>query len=177
MQSQIHFERDASLYLTARRALAPTGGAIVDGFRLAVVNAAFLIAALAIAGILSVLGRVVRWIIPVPLVSPGIIVLGLSILFAAVVWYRYAALHGRMAQAGGRDVHPDRFGLIAGAPFGVLALLLLASGLFGLVVSVAGFSFSGVSAAVGRIIFAALFGLLAAGCVGIARLATRKFRA
>jgi hypothetical protein len=103
-------------------------------------------------------------------------VLVLSALFAVIVWYRYASLYGRMAQASGRDVHPDRFGLIAGSPFGVLALMLLASGLFGLAFSVIGLSFSGLSAAVGRIIFAALFGLLAVGCIGIARLATRTFR-
>jgi hypothetical protein len=174
MQSQIHVERDPSLLATARRLLAPTGGAFADGVRLATINTIFLIVAFAAAFILALLGRIIDWALPGPSIGPGLIVLGLSVVFALIVWYGYARKHGQLAQATGRSLHADRFGAIAGAPFGVLALLLLASGLFGLVISVVGLSFGGVSEALGRLIFAVLFGALAIGSVVIARVATRR---
>ncbi len=174
MHSQVHVDRDESLLATVRRLLAPTGGALSDGLRLATINTVFLIVAFALAFFLALLGRVIDWVLPVPSIGPGIFVLGLSIVFALIVWYRYARTHGRLAQATGRSLHPDRFGAIAGAPFGILALLLLASGLFGLVVSVVGLSFGGVGEAFGRLVFAVLFGAMAAGSVIIARFATRR---
>lgn len=174
MRSQIHIERDDSLLATVRRMLAPTGGALSDGMRLAVLNGAFLIAALAAAFVLAVLANILDWFLPVPDVSPGLVVLVLSVIFALVVWYRYARQHSRLAQASGRDVQPDRYGVIAGAPFAVLAVLLALSGIFGLVISVVGLSFAGMGEALGRLVFAVLFGLLAAGSVVVARLAMRS---
>jgi len=175
MYSQFHIDRDPSLIATARRMLAPTGGALADGLRLAAINGAFLIAALATAFVLAVIARVIRWaLLPVPVVSPGVMVLILSVAFALIVWYRYARQHGRLVQASGRRAQPERFGAIAGAPFAVLAILLMLSGLFGLFISVIGLSFAGIGAAFGRLVFAVLFGLLAAGSIVIARLAMRE---
>lgn len=173
MYSEIRIERDPSIIATIRRLLAPTGSALADGLRLAAINAAFLIGALATAFVLAVIARIVRWLLPVPSVSPGLVVLLLSVVFALIVWYRYARQHGRMAQARGRIVQPDRFGVIAGAPFAVLALLLLMSGMFGLFISVIGLSFAGIGEALGRLVFGVLFGLLAVVSVVIARLAMR----
>ena len=173
MHSEIHFKRDQSALATIRGWLSPTGGAFVDGMRLAVANSIFLVAALILAFLLALAGRLLRILLPVPSAHPGLIVLALSILFGLVVWYRYAAAHRELAQASGRSTHPDRFGIIAGSPFALLAVLLFASGVFGLFVSVAGLNVGGAGAAVGRLIFALLFGLLALASVVIARLAMR----
>ena len=174
MQSEIHFKRDQSALATIRGWLSPTGGVFVDGIRLAVANSIFLVGALIFAFVLALIVRVLDLLLPVPSVSPGLVVLGLSILFGIVVWYRYAATHRKLAQASGRSTHPDRFGIIAGSPFALLALLLFASGIFGLFVSVAGLNIGGAGAAVGRIIFAVLFGLLALASVIVARVAMRE---
>ncbi len=173
MQSQVHFDRDQSPLTTIRGWLSPTGGAFVDGIRLAVANGIFLVAALVFAFLLALLGWLLRFFVSVPGVNAGLVVLVLSVIFAIVVWFRYARTHRRLAQASGRSTHPDRFGLIAGAPFALLSLLLFASGLFGLFVSVAGLSIGGAGAAAGRLIFALLFGLLFAASVAVARLAMR----
>lgn len=157
---------------TIRGWLSPTGG-FVDGIRLAVINSIFLFSAVMLAFILALLARLVRIIVPVPAVSPGLVVLILSIAFGLIVWYRYAVKHRQLAQASGKTVHPDRFGIISGSPFALLALLLLGSGVFGLAISVAGLNVGGVGSAIGRLIFAGLFALLAAASVGIARLAMR----
>lgn len=173
MQSEIHFNRDRSALATIRAWLSPTGGAFVDGVRLAVANSIFLVCALILAFVLALLGRLLDILFPIPTVNPGLIVLGLSMLFGIIVWYRYASTHRRLAQASGKTTHPDRFGIIAGSPFTLLAIMLFASGVFGLFVSVAGLNIGGAGAAVGRIIFAALFGLLAVALLIIARVAMR----
>ena len=145
----------------------------VDGVRLAVANGIFLMAALILSFLLAVVTWLLRFFVAVPSANSGLVVLGLSVIFATVVWYRYAASHRRLAQATGRTTHPDRFGLIAGAPFTLLALLLFSSGVFGLFISVAGFNIGGASAAAGRLIFALLFGLMAVASVIVARVAMR----
>jgi hypothetical protein len=173
MQSEIHFNRDQPALATIRRWLSPTGGTFVDGVRLAVANGLFLVAALILSFVLAVLRWLLHFFMPVPSASPGLIVLALSVLFGIVVWYRYAVSHRKLAQASGRSTRPDRFGLIAGSPFVLLALLLLASGTFGLFVSIAGLNVGGAGAAAGRLIFALLFGLLAVASVVVAKVAMR----
>ena len=173
MQSELHFNRDRSIFSTVRGWLSPTGGTVVDGTRLAVANGLFLVSALVLAFIIALLSRLVDVFVAVPTPNPGLIVLALSILFGIVVWYRFGVAHRRLAQASGRSFHPDRFGIIAGSPFALLALLLLGSGIFGLFISVAGLNFGGFSAAFGRLIFALFFGLLAAASVIVARIAMR----
>ncbi|MEZ4568994.1 MAG: hypothetical protein R2849_01405 [Thermomicrobiales bacterium] len=174
MQSQVHINRDQSLLTTVRRWLRPTGGAVVDGARLAVVNGIVLLAALILSFVLVLLIRLIRIVIPVPAASPGVIVLVLSVVFGLVVWYRYARSHRRLAQAAGKRVNPDRFGIIAGLPFALLALMLLGSGLFGLAISTIGLNVGGMGAALGRIVFSILFGLMAVASVAIARFAMRE---
>lgn len=173
MQSDIHINRDRPILATIREWLSPTGGAFVDGIRLAVANSIFLVSALIFSFLLAILARLLDILFPIPRINPGIVVLVLSILFGIVVWYRYAVSHRRLAQASGRSIHPDRFGIIAGSPFLLLAILLFSSGVFGLFVSVAGLSIGGAGAAVGRIIFAALFALLAGALLVISRVAMR----
>lgn len=145
----------------------------MDGIRLAVANGLFLVGALVVAFLLAIVAWLLRFFISVPNINAGVVVLILSVIFAVVVWYRYAAIHRRLAQASGRSIHPDRFGLIAGSPFAMLSILLFASGVFGVFVSVAGLSIGGAGAAAGRLIFALLFGLLFVASVVIARLAMR----
>lgn len=173
MQSEIYFNRDKSAIATVRGWLRPTGGTLTDGLRLAVANGLFLVTALILSFVLAIVFRIVRLVVAVPSVNPGLVVLGLSILFGAIVWYRYGATHRNLAQATGRATNPDHFGLIAGAPFALLALLLLGSGLFGLLVSAAGLSLGGATGAAGRIVYAVLFGLLAVGSVVTARISAR----
>lgn len=174
MQSQIHINRDRSILSTARGWLSPTGGAVVDGARLAVVNGLFLLAALIFSFVLVLLVKLIRLVVSVPEASPGVIVLVLSILFGLIVWYRYAKAHRKLAQAAGRDLNPDRFGIIAGVPFALLAVMLLGSGLFGLAISTIGFNVGGMGAALGRIVFSALFALMAFASVLVARYAMRE---
>jgi len=173
VQSEFQFDRDEPIFDTIRSWLSPTGRVLIDGVRLAVINSIFLFGSIAFAFVAALLVRLVRIFLPVPAVNPGLLILVLSVIFGLIVWYRYASRHRDLAQATGRSVNPDRFGAIAGAPFALLGLLLLASGLFGLAISVAGPNFGGVGAAVGRLIFAVLFGLLAVGSVGVARFAMR----
>ncbi len=173
MQSQFQVDQNPSLLSAVRRSLAPTGGAIADGTRLATINALFIVGALAATFIFALVAWLIRFILPLPHINPGLMVLGLSIVFALVFWYRYAKAYGQLAQASGNSISPNRFGLIAGAPFGVLALFLLASGVFGLAISAVGLDLGRANEAAGRIIFAMLFGALAFGSVLIARIATR----
>jgi hypothetical protein len=173
MQSEFHFNREESIITMTRRWLRPTGGSVSDGLRLAVANGLFIVVALIFSFLLAVVVRVLRFVFPLPSVNPGLVVLGLSILFAAIVWYRYGSTHRNLAQASGRMTNPDQFGLIAGLPFALLALLLLGSGLFGLLVSVAGLSIGGATGAAGRLLYAVLFGLLAVGSVVTARVSIR----
>ena len=146
---------------------------MVDGVRLAVANGLFLVSALVLAVIVTLLSRIVDLFVSVPTPNPGLLVLALSILFGIVVWYRYGVAHRNLAQATGRSTHPDRFGVIASAPFTLLAILLFASGIFGVLISTAGLSFGGASAAGMRLIYSLLFGMLAIASVLVARVATR----
>ncbi len=52
-------------------------------------------------------------------------VLGVSVAFGAVVWYRYAVAHVQSAIQGGRQLQPELFGGVAASPFIGVALLLL----------------------------------------------------
>ena len=173
MQSQVHIDRNRSAVATLRSWLSPTGGAFADGMRLAVINGLFLIGGMIAAFLIAVVARLLRVVVDLPNISPGFLLLIMSILFGLVVWYRYARSHRRLVEASGRSLHPDRFGIVAGSPFLLLSILLLGSGFFGLVISFAGLNVGGVSAAVGRMIFAVLFGILALAVVGISRLAMR----
>jgi hypothetical protein len=169
-----HFQRDREWVTTLRRWLEPTGGPVVDGFRLAVVNGAFLTVALLMAALVAVLLAVVRWVLPVPDVYPGIVVLGVSVAFGAVVWYRYSVAHVQKAIGHGQRLQPELFGGVAASPFIGVALLLLSSGLFGLFLSMISLNMDRAGDAVMRIIFAVLFGLVAVGCVTVARLAASR---
>ena len=167
-------QRDREWIATVRRWLEPTGGPVVDGFRLAVANSVFLALALLIAALVSVLLVMVRWVLPVPDIYPGIVVLGVSIAFGAVVWYRYALAHVERATQRGRRLQPELFGGVAAAPFIGVTLLLLSSGLFGLFLSMISLNMDRAGDALMRVVFAVLFGLVAVACVTVARLAARR---
>lgn len=167
-------QRDREWVATVRRWLEPTGGPVVDGFRLAVVNGVFLAIALLMAALVAVLLVVVRWVLPVPDIYPGIVVLGVSIALGAVVWYRYANTHVKIASQHGRQLQPELFGSVAASPFIGVALLLLSSGLFSLFLSMISLNMDRAGDAAMRILFAVLFGLLAVACVTVARLAASR---
>jgi hypothetical protein len=154
------------------RWLAPRGGTVTDGARLAAINAVGLVVALLIVGVMSLLTRLLRHLLPLPFWFTGLVTLLILLALAVFIWFRFATAHGRAARASGRAVSPDLFGVIAAIPFVAVAVILTSSGLFGLFLSIITFSASRAGDAIQRLATALAFLLLAAGNVIIARAAS-----
>lgn len=148
--------------------MAPRGGTVTDGIRLAVINGVGLVVAMLLIGLISLLMRVLG--LPHVLVSfvIGVIVVALAIFF----WFRYAEAHGRAARALQRSVRPDVFGAVAAIPFAIVGLLLVSFGLFGLFFAMITFSLSRAGDGLQRLLFAVIFLGLAVANVIIARAAS-----
>lgn len=148
--------------------LAPRGGTMTDGLRLAVMNGIGLVVALLLIGLISLLARVLG--LPHVLIS---FVVGAALVAVAIFfWFRYAEAHGRAARSRQRSVRPDVFGAVASLPFAILGLLLVSFGLFGLFFAMITFSLSRAGDGLQRLLFAVIFLGLAATNVIIARAAT-----
>lgn len=148
--------------------VAPRGGTVTDGLRLAVMNGIGLVAASLFIGLTALVVRALDW--PVILIGFGI---GVVFVAAAVFfWFRYAEAHGRAARARQRSVRPDIFGAVAALPFAIVGLVLVSSGLFGLLLAMFTFSLSRAGDAMQRLLFAVIFLGLAATNVIIARAAS-----
>lgn len=144
-----------------------------DGVRLAVINGLYLFVALALAGLLSVTIRLLRWIIPLPLLFPGFVVVILTVVFGAFVWYQYGLAHGQAARERGRLTRPDMFGAIGAVPFLAFAIMLVSSGLFALFFAMIAFNPVEAWQSITRIGFGMFFVLLAAANVIVARVAVK----
>lgn len=151
----------------------PTGGPVGDGVRLAVINGVYLFVALVLAGLLSLSIRILRWLIPMPLLFPGFFIVVLTVAFGAIVWYQYGIAHGRAARARGNVIRPDTFGGIGALPFLAFALMLVASGLFALLFAMIAFNPVEVWESLTRIGFGMFFLILAAANVIVARLSVK----
>ncbi len=152
--------------------LAPRGGPVVDGIRLAAINTVGLVLALAIVGIVSLLTRLLDAILPLPFIFTGFVTIMLLVVAALWFWYRYAEAYARAVRVRARSVRPDVYGAIAALPFVLLALVLVSVGLFSLFLAVITFSLSRAIDAFQQIIFAALFVGLALANVIVARAAS-----
>ena len=152
--------------------LLPTGGAIVDGVRLAAINLAVLIGAFVLLGLMTFIDRAAGWLIPLPLLLPGFFVVLLTA--AACLWvdWRYAEAHERATLVRGLIVQPDRFGVVAAAPFIVLAVMLVGTGMLGMAWAVVTLSGSRFVDAIGQIGYGTLFAALSLAVVFVARAAT-----
>jgi hypothetical protein len=148
--------------------VAPRGGTVTDGLRLAVMNGIGLVAASLFIGLIALVVRALDW--PVILIGFGV-----GVVFVAVAvffWFRYAEAHGRAARAKQRSVRPDIYGAVAALPFAIVGLLLLSWGLFGLLFAMFTFSMSRAGDALQQLLFAVIFFGLAATNVIIARAAS-----
>lgn len=157
--------------------LTPSGGPVLDGARLAAINTAMLLGALMLLGITAILDRLAGWLMPLPLLLPGV---GVVLLLAGVsLWvdWRFAHAYARAARLRGARVKPDIFGGVAALPFLALALLLLGTGTLGLFLALVTFSGARLAEAASQLGYGALFAALAAGVVFVARLAGERERA
>ena len=148
--------------------IAPSGGTMTDGIRLAVINGIGLVLALLLIGMVSLITRLIG--LPHVVIS---FIVGAGIVAAAIFfWFRYAEAHGKRARALQRSVRPDVFGAIAALPFALVGLLLLSFGLVGLFFAMITFSVSRAGDGLQRILFAVIFIGLAVANIIIARAAT-----
>jgi hypothetical protein len=148
--------------------MAPRGGTVTDGIRLAVINGVGLVLSMLFIGLISLLTRVVG--LPHVLIS---FVIGVVVVAGAVFfWFRYAEAHGRAARTLQRNVRPDVFGAVAAIPFAILGLLMVSFGLFGLFFAMISFSLSRAGDGLQRLLFAVIFLGLAVANVIIARAAS-----
>jgi hypothetical protein len=148
--------------------MAPRGGTMTDGIRLAVINGIGLVTALLVIGLISLIARLIG--LPHVLIS---FVIGAALVAGAVFfWIRYAEAHGRAARASQLSLRPDVFGAIAALPFAILGLLMVLFGLFGLFVAMISFSLSQAGDGLQRLLFAVICLGLAATNIIIARAAT-----
>lgn len=148
--------------------LTPNGSSVMDGARLAVINAVVLFGLLVLAGLFSLFRALFGWFIPLSTLFFGIAMIGLMTLLFGMIWFRYTTAHREMAfRRGGSNA--GRFGLIAASPFIVLALMLFGSGLMALFFGLISFSAGRVGSAMLRMIYAMVFVLLAVGNYLVAR--------
>lgn len=148
--------------------MAPRGGTMSDGIRLAVINGIGLVLVALVIGLVSIVLRALD--LPNVLIS---FVIGVACVALAVFfWFRYAEAHGRVARARQNHVRPDVFGSIAAIPFALIGLLLASSGLFGLFLAMVTFSLSRAGDGLQRLLFAIIFFGLAIANVIIARAAS-----
>lgn len=148
--------------------IAPGGGTMTDGIRLAVLNGIGLVIALLVIGMVSLVTRMIG--LPHVVIS---FIAGAGIVAAAIFfWFRYADAHGKAARARQRGVRPDVFGAIAALPFALVGLLLLSFGLVGLFFAMVTFSLSRAGDGLQRLLFAVIFFGLAVANIVIARAAT-----
>lgn len=150
------------------RLVAPHGGTVTDGLRLAALNGAGLILASLIIGVISVIMRALD--LPFVLVGFGVTVVFIAL--AIYFWFKYAEAHGRAARAKHRMVRPDVFGAVAALPFALIGLLLVSSGLFALFLAMVTFSLSRAGGGLQRLLYAVIFLGLAITNVIIARAAS-----
>jgi len=148
--------------------VAPRGGTLTDGLRLAALNGIGLILVSLAIGLVSVVMRALG--LPFVLVGFGVGVV--CIALAVYVWFRYAEAHGRAARAKQRSVRPDVYGAVAAIPFALVGLLLVSSGLFGLFLAMVTFSLSRAGDGLQRLLFAVIFLGLAVANVIVARAAS-----
>ncbi len=148
--------------------VAPRGGTLTDGLRLAALNGLGLILVALTIGLVSVVMRALG--LPFVLVGFGVAVV--CIALAVYIWFRYAEAHGRAARAKQRSVRPDVYGAVAAIPFALVGLLLVSSGLFGLFLAMVTFSLSRAGDGLQRLLFAVIFLGLAVANVIVARAAS-----
>ncbi len=133
-----------SWFEAGQRWLHPRGGGILDGIRLAVLNA-ILIGALLIAGIIiGTLADILRLLLPIPGPLPGAVVLIVGIAIGAFIWYRFGIQHGDRAIGSGRPPDPSLVGVIGAVPMLMVAGFMAIASLIRLFVSLVTLSGSGV---------------------------------
>lgn len=148
--------------------IAPRGGSMTDGIRLAVINGIGLIAALVLIGLVSLFMR----LIGLPHVIISFVFGVVLIVFAVFFWFRFAEAHGKAARANQRSVRADVFGAVAAIPFAIVGLMTVAWGLLGLFFGMLTFSLSRAGDGLERLLVAIIFLGLAVSNVIIARAAT-----
>lgn len=162
MHQDIHQQFRQNWKPTIERLLAPTGATYLDGARLAVLNTATLVAALIVAGIVSILWRIADWVLPLPVAPAGLLIILFAGLFGVLVWHRYGNAHRRVASRRMSVPNPERFGLVGSAPYAFMAIILGSSGLLRLVLAAVSFDAGGALNAFERLLYAAGFVILVA---------------
>jgi len=148
--------------------MAPRGGAMADGIRLAMINGVGLVVGVLGIGVISLFTRLIG--LPHVIISflVGVALVTLAVFF----WFRYATAHGKAARASQRGVRADVFGAVAAIPFAVVGLLTVAWGILGLLFGMLSFSLSRAGDGLERLLVAVILLGLAAANVIIARAAT-----
>lgn len=160
-----------------RRLLTPSGSTHLDGARLAVLNGATLLAALVVAGLVSILWRVADWVLPLPVAPAGLLIILFAALLGVIIWHRYGAAHRSAATRRMNSPNPERFGLVGAIPYAFMALVLGSSGLLRLFLALVSFDGSGVFSALERLLYASGFvGLVALSALIAAYGAGRRWR-
>jgi len=154
--------------------LRPRGGATADGLRLAVVNGVGIFVTLILLAIASLFNRLVNLVIHIPYTLVMIALIAVLAICGAYIWYRYSLLWVSATRAHGRALKPDMFGVVAGLPFIVIGLFLLATAVLQLLFAIISFSGGRLVDALQQTGVAAFFFVLAAGCVVVARYASNQ---
>jgi hypothetical protein len=151
--------------------LQPRGGPLADGLRLALVNGVCLVLVLLGLGFLALVSRVAGWLYPFPRLFPALVLVGVTAVLAAVVWYRFGRAYRNAARMRNLGTQADVFGAVAAVPFIVFGLVLVASGLLGVFAAAITLSPGAIWSAFTRIGYGLLFGVIAIASVVVARIA------
>lgn len=152
----------------------PVGRPMLDGGRLAALNIVVMLGAFLLLAIMTLIDRIAGWLIPLPLVLPGFLVL--LIVAAACLWidWRYAGAYRRTSRRLGIAPQMDTFGIIASSPFIVIAVVLIGTGIFSLMLSVLTLSGSRFLDALGQVGYGVVFGALVGGIIYVTRLESEE---
>lgn len=154
--------------------LKPRGGATTDGLRLAVANGVGIFVTLVLLAIASLFNRLVNLVIHIPFTVIMIALIAVLTCCGAFIWYRYSVLWVKTTRALGGSLRPDVFGVVAGLPFIVIGLFLLATAVLQFLFAVISFSGGRLLGALRQTGIAGFFFVLAVGCVVVARYACNQ---
>lgn len=134
-----------SWFAAGQRWLQPRGGGILDGIRLAVLNALLLGIVLIGGIIIGIMVDLLRHLLPIPGPVPAAVVIVVGIAIGAFIWYRFGMEHEDQAVASGRPADPTLVGVIGALPMLMLAGFMAIASLIRLFVALVTLSGKGVS--------------------------------
>lgn len=154
------------------RWLRPRGGTILDGVRLAVINAFGLVVAIIWVAAVSLITRLVDRFVPIPVLFTGFFAVVVALAAAVFIWYRYGSGHGEAARMTGSDPNADVFAAISASPFIAAAVVIASFSIIGLFVAAITFSGSRFVDSLRQLGVSIFFLLVAAANLVIVRFAT-----